>query len=48
MVDDFLSAHPWCDADHVRDLAAFAEIESIPYCSECHDWHHANEDHSEI
>jgi len=48
MIEDFLSAHPQHDAAHVQEIAAYAEAESIPYCSECHDWHYAHEDHSQF
>lgn len=45
-VRDFTANHPTWNEEHVQHLAAWAERESIPYCTECHDWHRSSEEHS--
>jgi hypothetical protein len=44
--DLFLAAHPQYDPEHVQHIAQFADTNGIPYCTECNDWHFADEEHS--
>lgn len=43
-----IELHPWRDRRLFDEIAVFCEREQIPFCMECGDWHHPNEDHSYI
>lgn len=44
--EDFFLHHSWVNLDEARYLAGVKADDGTPYCRECHDWHHPNEDHS--
>jgi len=43
---EFMKKRPQYTEQHVRDIARDCDYDGIPFCSECADWHNANEDHS--
>jgi hypothetical protein len=43
----FLDARPHYDPAHVREIVTACEIEGIPFCTGCADFHHPDEPHTE-
>lgn len=44
----FQAAHPWCmDPTIPGDCYDLHQIDGVPWCDECADWHHTGEGHSQ-
>jgi hypothetical protein len=52
MSDDMLAQnrerHPWRDDEMFREIMGIMAKEEIPWCRECADWHHPQEEHSAV
>jgi hypothetical protein len=44
--EDHAATQTWMTEDHRAYLVVRMAELGIPYCYECHDWHHPDEDHS--
>lgn len=45
--DDYLATHPHQTRSHVDLILLHVEAIGLPYCWDCHDWHLADETHSD-
>lgn len=48
MVAQNAARHPWRPAEFVREMASHFTEQGVPWCPECADWHHADEEHSMV
>lgn len=46
-IDLFRQGRPYYTRRHVEAIAAAAEAEGRPFCTECNDWHWVDEQHSD-
>jgi roadblock/LC7 domain-containing protein len=48
VIAKMVNARVWMDENTAKGIAAFCAKENIPFCEECVDFHHADEDHSDL
>lgn len=46
LIRDQLTFQSWRPEPETVFLVDYQTARGIPYCEECHDWHHRDEDHS--